>query len=309
MAPGSGKRKADHDRRDEEANKKHKHGKKNRGAPPKTTGDRGLQPGDMGIWATCALKKEAPSIADLRDLFQEYTSQLYGESQADGTAEDQDSDDEGDIESAIQKEIEGIRKPTKDPFFKNAQISTACLVFFKARKPVEPVKFVQNICQDVADGKRLSRCNFVKRLTPIEAMDKATDRGLEDVARQVIAPHFHGADQARKKFAIRVSIRNNKQFTRDVVIQTVASVVGPGHKVDLSGYDLLILVEIYQNMIGMSVVGPDFEKLRRFNIAELRDASRSNEQDTSTTADKSAQENQPATRVRVEKVVEEPLET
>jgi tRNA acetyltransferase TAN1 len=71
--------------------------------------------------------------------------------------------------------------------------------------------------------------------------------------------------------------------------------VGDGHKVDLSGYDLLILVEIYkvrtsrfavyllsdfsnsgyakiwQNIVGMSVVGSDFEKLKRFNLAELRD--------------------------------------
>jgi hypothetical protein len=33
---------------------------------------------------------------------------------------------------------------------------------------------------------------------------------------------------------------------RDEVIKTVAAAVGPGHKVDLKGYDLLILVEIYK---------------------------------------------------------------
>jgi DNA-binding Lrp family transcriptional regulator len=48
------------------------------------------------------------------------------------------------------------------------------------------------------------------------------------------------------KFAIRPSIRNNKELTRDGVIKTVAAIVGPGHKVDLHGYDLLIIVEIYK---------------------------------------------------------------
>lgn len=48
------------------------------------------------------------------------------------------------------------------------------------------------------------------------------------------------------QFAIRPSIRNNKEFTRDGVIKTVAAAVGPGHKVDLHGYDFLILVEIYK---------------------------------------------------------------
>jgi len=48
------------------------------------------------------------------------------------------------------------------------------------------------------------------------------------------------------QFAIRISIRNNKQFSRDEVIKKVATIVGENHKVDLSGYDLLILVEIYK---------------------------------------------------------------
>jgi len=48
------------------------------------------------------------------------------------------------------------------------------------------------------------------------------------------------------QFAIRVNIRNNKQISRDEIIQQVASLVGKDHKVDLSGYDLLILVEVYQ---------------------------------------------------------------
>ena len=39
----------------------------------------------------------------------------------------------------------------------------------------------------------------MKRLTPITAIDKATDRGLDEVAQQVLAPHFHGPDRAGKK--------------------------------------------------------------------------------------------------------------
>jgi tRNA acetyltransferase TAN1 len=32
---------------------------------------RGIQPGDVGIWATCAMKKEGKSVAELKDLFEE----------------------------------------------------------------------------------------------------------------------------------------------------------------------------------------------------------------------------------------------
>jgi tRNA acetyltransferase TAN1 len=201
---------------------------------------RAIQPGDVGIWATCAMKKEAKSVADLRDLFQEvgvmssriesstnsfgelltrnqYLSKMYEVNRVDGTAEDGESDsEEGDIEADIQKELEGIRKPTTKPLFTSVKLDTQCcefdshssfnhaltdqpVIFFKTRQPVEPVAFVQKICQDAANGVPQPLCRFVKRLTPITATAKATDKGLDEVAQQVLAPHFHGPDRAGKK--------------------------------------------------------------------------------------------------------------
>ena len=56
----------------------------------------------------------------------------------------------------------------------------------------------------------------------------------------------------------------------------MAQAVGPGHKVDLKEFDLLILVEVYKNVCGMSVVGGDFDTtMRRFNLDELASASAS----------------------------------
>lgn len=56
----------------------------------------------------------------------------------------------------------------------------------------------------------------------------------------------------------------------------MAQAVGPGHKVDLKDFDLLILVEVYKNVCGMSVVGGDFDTtMRRFNLDELASASAS----------------------------------
>lgn len=74
----------------------------------------------------------------------------------------------------------------------------------------------------------------------------------------------------------------------------VADAVGDRHSVDLKNYNLLILVDIYrvsprsasldpskavpgkcsadetrQNVCGMSVVGSDYDQLKRFNLAEI----------------------------------------
>lgn len=58
---------------------------------------------------------------------------------------------------------------------------------------------------------------------------------------------------------------------RDEVIKQVAQAVGPSHSVNLKHYDCLVLVDIYRNILGMSVVGSDYEDLKRFNLAEIYD--------------------------------------
>ncbi|KAF2031823.1 hypothetical protein EK21DRAFT_99364 [Setomelanomma holmii] len=275
MEAASNKRKAEPDDRDRNGGNKKVKGKNKWDTPRRGGQDhRVIQPGDTGIWATCAMKKEAKSVSDLRDLFQEYATKLYEPEQLNGIAAEEPSDAESeDIEAQIKKELADMRKPSAKPLFTSVKLDTQCLMFFKTRSPVEPVAFVEKICQEAAAGIQQPNCRFVKRLTPITSFEKANSKGLEAVAKQVLAPHFHGPDSAGKKFAIRPSIRNNKELTRDEVIKKVAAAVGPNHKVDLQNYDLLILVEVYKNVVGMSVVGHDFEKLKRFNLEELYQAS------------------------------------
>ncbi len=112
---------------------------------------RQINPGDVGIWATCAMKKEAPTVADLRDLFQgvrfyrrmvkcttcfhkpglidrKYATKLYGDQAANGTdgGEEEDSDVVGDIEAEINKELSDIRKPAVKPIFTSVKLDTQC---------------------------------------------------------------------------------------------------------------------------------------------------------------------------------------
>lgn len=85
-------------------------------------------------------------------------------------------------------------------------------------------------------------------------------------------------------------MRGNTKLNRDVIIKVVADAVGPEHPVNLKNYDLMILVDVAhvstknetstgsytdlsQNIIGMSVVQGDYDKLKRFNLAEIYDPS------------------------------------
>ncbi|TKA32149.1 hypothetical protein B0A50_01397 [Salinomyces thailandicus] len=231
---------------------------------------KAIQPGDSGIWATCNKGREAKCVGELRDLFTEYAEELYGDTASDSAGPD-DAGDAFDIESEIQAEVAGIRKPASVQLFTPVRIDVQCVVFFKTVSPVDPVSFVKKICEDAIRDPARKRTRCVKRLSPMTLMGRASPEGLESVAKEVLAPHFHKQPLEPRKFAIRPTLRNHNVLTRDTVIKQIASIVGQGHVVDLKNYELLIVVEVYQNICGISVVDNTFEDLKRFNLTEIYD--------------------------------------
>jgi len=73
------------------------------------------------------------------------------------------------------------------------------VVFFRTQPPIEPVSFVRTICEDVRKGSYTLHFHSVKRLTPMTLIGKATENGLLDIARRVLAPHFHQGGSSEKK--------------------------------------------------------------------------------------------------------------
>jgi tRNA acetyltransferase TAN1 len=164
---------------------------------------------------------------------------VYGTEQTNGAAADKGSstEEEADIEAEIDKEIADIRKPVNKPLFTSIRLDTQCckedmpivvatclrdiVVFFKTRLPIEPVTFVEKLCQDTLAGVPIQNCRYVKRLTPITAIEKANAKGLETVAKQVLAPHFHGQGQASKKvrfLSISITIGVDNMDTPDAYV-------------------------------------------------------------------------------------------
>ncbi|KAL8924734.1 MAG: hypothetical protein Q9172_002552 [Xanthocarpia lactea] len=233
-----------------------------------------INPGDAGIWATCDMHKEGLCTVELRDLFNEYAGLVYGDVTAGhATVMDHTQLGSDDIEAEIDKEVQGIQDSKQEALFVPVKIDVQCVLFFKTREPVEPVSFVHRICADAMNRAIIKKTRHVKRLTPMARMGKATEKSLEEVAKAVLAPVFHRDGVSAQKFAIRTTIRNNHTMKRDDVIKRVADLVGQPHTVDLKGYDRMILVDVYRNILGMSIVGNDFEGLKRFNIAEIYEPS------------------------------------
>lgn len=100
----------------------------------------------------------------------------------------------GDISDTVAAELEDLkaepRKSKADYTFLPVRTEVECVFFMKTRAPVEPAGFVDRICDevlgscgDVAERK----LRHVNRLTPVVTIGKALDRGVEKVAREVLA--------------------------------------------------------------------------------------------------------------------------
>lgn len=70
-------------------------------------------------------------------------------------------------------------------------LTDGTVIFFKTRSPVRPTELVRAICEDAANKPDRKQSRSVKRLTPMTLIGKATEKGLQEVAQQVLAPHFH----------------------------------------------------------------------------------------------------------------------
>lgn len=209
-----------------------------------------IEPGDAGIWATCEMGKEGKCTSELRDLFEEYAGKLYGhtnESNEEPLDKYDDDDPEIDIEAEINKEVKGLKSKSrkKGALFQTVKMDIQCVLFFKTRPPIEPVEFVHRICKDALEGAT-KKHRWVKRLTPMIMMGRATAEGLDQVATSVLEPVFHSKDVTPQKFAIRPTRRNHNVMKRDEIIRQIARTVGSRHSVDLKNYDHLILVDVYR---------------------------------------------------------------
>ncbi|KAH6649640.1 hypothetical protein F5144DRAFT_588304 [Chaetomium tenue] len=167
--------------------------------------DSHLQPGDTGVWVTCARHQEAKAAREIGVLFSEYAENLY-DIKSVHDAKPSDGDDDGaedDIEAAIAREVAALTaKPTPTSGGTSAEepnrmtplkMNVDCLLYVKTQPPVDPVAFVRRICEDArrcGELPGLMRCRYVNRLTPISVMGKASENGLVEVAKEALKEWF-----------------------------------------------------------------------------------------------------------------------
>ncbi|OAA54500.1 thump domain containing protein [Niveomyces insectorum RCEF 264] len=275
-----------------------------------------VEPGDVGLWVTCARGMEGKAARELQMLFDEYAEKMYGiqpvkdawttpaaapakgnssGTKADGVVnDDDDNDDDDDIEASVQREIAALRAGTthanavpsspssssaadqRRRVFTPLRLNLECLLFTKTRPPVDPVALAHRICEDAArdaaaaadnkddDNKNNGNGNgdvytsrgpvtrmasrYLNRLTPITASARATDKGIVDLARQVLTPYFTLKPEDSSGTSGHDGDGDGAQAgsaTADAAARTTDAVVEPAHAAaDKPAYSFAIRISI-----------------------------------------------------------------
>ncbi|KAI7881480.1 hypothetical protein K492DRAFT_146110 [Lichtheimia hyalospora FSU 10163] len=235
-----------------------------------------IRPNMKGVMVTCTRGKEAAASKEVIDMFEQYAAEMYPEAFNENN-QDEDDEDEDDIEAAIQKEVAQLKKGKKRKFIKTST-NMDCVLFIETRDPIEPVPFVHHILSDLAKTQR-KRTRYVSRLLPVQTTCNANLPAIEQTSKPILAPKFHNDnEESSKAFAVVARVRNCDKMDRMSVIQTLASVVGPGHRVDLDNPEITIIAEICQDICMLSAV-EDFNEFKKYNIESIISAAKNIEKE------------------------------
>ena len=273
-----------------------------------------IEPGQYGVYASCARFKEAAAAKEMRLLLQDAIEKHYpkeeekGGDEGGGEEDDENEEEKAvDIEDEIAKELAELKKNddrskqnrnNKDLVLREIPLGVESLTFFKLKQPVKPSSLVVSLCRDLyASGTKTGR--FVQKLIPVDRSCNATKAEFDKLLAATVDDFVQeetarGGDArtALETYNVNLVKRNFDTISRDEFMETVKAKLddtfGAGWcRLQYKGARTLLNIYCFKNNIGMSVVpNAAFEELAKFNVQQIFDkASRTKDETTKDDSD------------------------
>ncbi|XP_012153190.2 THUMP domain-containing protein 1 [Megachile rotundata] len=240
-----------------------------------------LEPGMRGFLCTCNYR-EKDCVRDAYKLLNEFADEIYGSNTKkdfndDNTEqsmikkhETDQSDEEDDISTALNKEINELKteyaKPVDSRRFQVVDTGVKNVIFIRS-SIIHPLELVTKIITEL-DRTKQQRTRFLLRLLPIEVVCKAYMNDIKLKADTMLEKYFA---QEPKTFSIVFNRHSNNNINRDEVIEDLAEIISkknPGNKADLKAPELAVIVEVIRGVCLMSVA-PHYYKFKKYNLLEI----------------------------------------
>ncbi|ODN90825.1 hypothetical protein L198_06142 [Cryptococcus wingfieldii CBS 7118] len=216
-----------------------------------------------GIFISTTKDREKAAELELLQYLETIADELYPET-AEAAVK---PDEEMDFEEMLKKDLDSMKEDgEKSKRFRLCLREGFCLLYVNVLPPLDPHRIVRYILEQAeSTGKYpLKHC---KRLVPIPETSGATLKQLSDLAAKIVKPAFDTPDHRSFKFAIDTNSRHSEKLERLDMIKTVAEQVtnlGQGHVVDLKKPEKSVIVEVYKNNLGVTVL-EDFDRFKKYN--------------------------------------------
>lgn len=216
-----------------------------------------------GVIVSCDLNREPKCTKEMLELLNEIAEQYFPAAGAPA------SELASDIVSDLHKELEILKSGASRRFF---AVQTNCknMVFIRfAEETLDPIVVVNKIFDHVlASGE--GRTRFTNKIIPIcKTAPSFLDR-LVQIAKPMIQQHFHRTPGKVLSFMVEYRHRYTDSIRKDDSTKELVRLVGRPHRVDLNNPDKIIIVEVFNKALGMSIVnGDDYKKFKAYNLRQI----------------------------------------
>ncbi|TYZ60182.1 hypothetical protein PybrP1_012091 [[Pythium] brassicae (nom. inval.)] len=258
--------------------------------------------GSGGVLVTCDKTKERQSVRDTLDVLNDAADKFFPATEMARLAGDAEETDSGataaassaadTVQKKLQDEINALRadaKKRKTGRFTALDTGVKGVILIQILDPeISARALVLRIFAEVEASKEFAS-RFISRLIPLEKIGHAARDDIRELARPMIAAQLaahrsvHGADAPPLEYAVDIKRRNCTHIKSMEVINDLAAVVGPEQKVNLTAPEVVILVEVFRNTCGVSVV-TNFHEYKKFNVRSILDPPVKGEKPSATAA-------------------------
>ncbi|KAH3663345.1 hypothetical protein OGAPHI_005335 [Ogataea philodendri] len=238
-----------------------------------------VEPGQVGIYASCNRHKEGAGAKELKQLLNDRWREYFPVDQQEATDSADEDHKEESIEDSIKRELAELNKTNQDAkmkeFVKEMNINCDSLIFIKTRKPIVPSLFVARVCDELYESKA-KNTRFLQKLTPIDYSCNATETEFVKMAEKAFAGHFDNGES----YSINLIKRNFSIIDREKFNELIAQQL-PDHRLNYRTPDKMINIFCFKNNIGISVVDfASYNSRSKYNLQQLFDKANGLDQDT-----------------------------
>lgn len=149
------------------------------------------------------------------------------------------------------------------PFIALDTKSLQCIVFVKAQETINCIEVVEKLFEMIHDSA-IKSIRYCQRILPIQKVVQAKIEDIRSAVTELAPPFFPEPTE----YCVVFESRFNTTLDRMTVINMIAEIIGPKHKVNLNNPQKVIVVQVFKNLAAIAILS-DWVKNRKYNAQEV----------------------------------------